>query len=247
MIELRQSAPWFVFEQNWVTFDTDKGRAEYAHVVRAAAIAWPVCRPLVVTLPRTVESLYGRLLADLPGVSLTAGIQSAETAKALDDIAGWRTVADGVRRACELTGEAICWLGSESLYRHAFKAGLRNRDFVRALRTLPRDVRILWYPSLGWGLLDQYRKAVAWARMVRNELPQGAFVSTALAYPFLVGTPSVRRDAMTGPRVYYANIRDEGSSWTAAQALRTHDIIYTRNSRAVQTAIEIGQAVGGNV
>ena len=237
---MNQRARWFCFERPWCTDE------EYREVLLAAALAWPTVRPLIVTLPRTVESLYGRLVAHLPGVSLTAGIAATETAKTLDDVAGWKLVADGVRRACELTGEAVCWVGSETLYRRGFKTGLRNRDFVKALRTLPRDVRILWYPSLGWSRLDEYAKAASWARIIRQERPEALFVSTALAYPFLVGTPSVRRDAMTGPRIYYANIRDN-SSWTTAEALRTHELIYTGSSRAVQTAIEIGRAAAGDV
>jgi hypothetical protein len=122
---------------------------------------------LVSTTPGHA-GVYAKLRARVPNMRILPGLKTYTLLPRPDSVEGWREVAAEIRRLVAETGERTVLLENETALKECLdgKMTIDDERFRAALRTIPPDVTILWYPAIHSGNAAKNRRSETICRIV---------------------------------------------------------------------------------
>ncbi len=99
-------------------------------------------------------ALYSKLRERVPGMRIIPGLKPngarVDLLPTFDSVAGWQKVAEEVAAMCETSGQRVVLLDNEvAIKRYRMGKQRIELDRLRAgLEYLPKDIVIIWYPSI---------------------------------------------------------------------------------------------------
>lgn len=99
-------------------------------------------------------ALYSKLRERVPGMRIIPGLKpngaGIDLLPSFDSVAGWKKIAEEVSAMCKTSGQRVVLLDNEvAIKRYRMGKQKIELDRLRAgLEYLPKDVVIIWYPSI---------------------------------------------------------------------------------------------------